>query len=892
MRAGSADDWHGLSGEAVLARVELRPSGLDPAEAERRLAAVGPNALPAAPPVHPFLRFLAQFRNTLIYVLLAGAAAAAAVGHVVDAAVILVVVVVNAIVGFVQEGRAEQSLRAIRDLISPEAAVLRGGVRRTIGVEGLVPGDVVLLEAGERVPADLRLLRARGLSIDEALLTGESVTASKGTAEVAADAPLGDRAGMAYSGTLVTTGQGTGVVVATGARTEIGRISGMIRDVEPMETPLLRQIDRFAVSFTRVVLAAAVALFLFAVFVRGFDWAEALISVVALVVGVVPEGLPAVLTITMAIGVRRMAARRAVVRRLPAVETLGAVSVICTDKTGTLTRNEMTVRHVLVEGHDVRVAGEGYAPEGPLAAANHDDDAAAIAALAPILSCGLICNDATLRRDADGWTAVGDPMEAALVALAMKTGLDPAHARAEWVRRDEIPFDAEHRYMATLQEGPNGEGLVQVKGAPEVILAMSGADGGPWEARIRELAAGGERVLGFAARRLPAAPARLAPADLEAGMGFLGLMGFLDPPRPEAVAAIAECRSAGVSVKMITGDHVDTALAIGRQLGLADRLEAMTGTEVDALDDRALAAVVPRVAVFARASPAHKLRIVRALQSDGAIVAMTGDGVNDAPALKQADVGTAMGRSGTEAAREASEIVLLDDNFASIVAAVREGRTVYDNIRKVISWVLPTNGGEAVAVITAILAGFALPMSPTQILWVNLITSVTLGLVLAFEPPEPGVMARPPRAARAPLLSPFLVWRVALVSVLMAAAALFVFFGALGRGDPIEYARTLVVNTVVVAEIFYLFNVRYLHMRSLTWRGALGTPAALAAIAAVVAGQFAFTYAPFMQAIFDSRPVGFADGATIIAIGIGLMLLLEIEKLAMRRLGLFAELGA
>jgi magnesium-transporting ATPase (P-type) len=886
-------DWHALSSDEALARLGSGTAGLDHAEASRRLASVGPNALPEPPPVHPVRRFLAQFNNALIFVLLAGALAAALLGHGIDSAVILFVVVVNAIVGFIQEGRAEQALKAIRDLISVHAVVLRGGKRQQIGVGQLVPGDIVLIEAGDRVPADLRLLRVRGLSIDEALLTGESLTAAKQETPVAPDAPLGDREGMAFSGTLVATGQGTGVVVATGPRTEIGQISRMIADVAPMETPLLRQIDRFAKGFTGVVVSCGIGLFLFAVLVRDFAWADALIAVVALIVGVVPEGLPAVLTITMAIGVRRMAARRAVVRKLPAVETLGAVSVICTDKTGTLTRNEMMVRHVLVAGHDVHVAGAGYEPTGALTVENHDDDAAAIASLAPILTCGLMCNDATLRHDeGDAWSVLGDPMEGALVALAMKAGLDPAHARAEWPRRDEIPFDAAHRYMATLHEAPDGSGLILVKGAPEVILGMAGAASGPWAARIPELAAEGERVLGFAAKRLPTRPARLAAEDLDAGVEFLGLMGFLDPPRPEAVAAIAECRSAGIAVKMITGDHVDTAVAIGRQLGLDDRLEAMTGAGVDALSDDELARAVPRVAVFARTSPEHKLRIVRALQTDGDIVAMTGDGVNDAPALKQADVGTAMGRKGTEAAREASEMVLLDDNFASIVAAVSEGRTVYDNIRKVIAWTLPTNGGEALAVIVAILAGFALPMSATQILWVNLILTVTLGLVLAFEPPEPGVMARPPRDAHAPLLSPFLVWRVAVVSLLMATAVLFVFFFSLGRGDALEYARTMVVNMVVAAEIFYLFNVRYLHIRSLTWRGALGTPAVLTAIAAAVIGQIAFTYAPFMHAVFDSRPLAVADGAMLVAIGAGLMLLLEVEKAAMRRLGVFRELAA
>ena len=881
--------WHALDAAETLARLETGADGLGAAEAARRKEIYGPNALPAPPGVHPLRRFLAQFNNALIYVMLAGATAAALLSHWVDAGVILVVIIANAIVGFIQEGKAEQALKAIGDLIAPHATVVRDGERTTVGVAELVPGDIVLLEAGDRVPADLRLIKARALAIDEAMLTGESVTAAKREESVAAEADLGDREDMAYSGTLVATGQGTGVVVATGQATEIGRISGLLSAVAPMETPLLRQIDRFARSFTVVVLAGAIALLVFSVFFRGFAWADALIAVVALTVGVVPEGLPAVLTITMAIGVRRMAARRAVVRRLPAVETLGAVSVICTDKTGTLTRNEMTVRHVLVPGHDVLVAGAGYEPRGALTVENHDDDSAAHAAAQPILGCGLLCNDASLAEAAGGWSAVGDPMEAALVALAMKAGLDPEHVRGEWPRRDEIPFDAAHRYMATLHEGPQGEGLILVKGAPEVVLAMAG-ETGDWTGRIAGLAADGERVLGFAAKRLPAAPARLTAADLDEGVAFLGLMGFLDPPRPEAVAAIAECRSAGVAVKMITGDHAATAVAIGRQLALDDRLVAMTGAEVDALDDDELAKAAPGVAIFARTSPEHKLRIVRALQRDGAIVAMTGDGVNDAPALKQADVGTAMGQKGTEAAREAAEMVLLDDNFASIVAAVSEGRTVYDNIRKVISWTLPTNGGEALAVIVAIVAGFALPMSATQILWVNLLSTVTLGLVLAFEPPEPGVMTRPPRPAGAPLLSPFLVWRVVVVSGLMAVASLFVFFLALSRGDALEYARTLVVNMVVVAEIFYLFNVRYLHMRSLTFKGALGTPGVIAAIVAVVIAQIAFTYAPFMQAIFDSRPVRLADGAMIVAIGAGLMLLLEAEKLAFRRLGFFREL--
>ncbi|MEX2240455.1 MAG: HAD-IC family P-type ATPase [Burkholderiales bacterium] len=881
-------DWHAIPAQEALRALASGPQGLSAGEAAERLKRHGPNALPEAPRRHPILRFLAQFNNALIYFLLVAAAAAAILAHFIDAAVIAAVVVVNAVIGFVQEGKAEAALEAMRRMISPRASVRRDGARQSVAVAELVPGDLVLLEAGDRVPADLRLVRARGLLIDEALLTGESVAAEKLEEPVAADAPLGDRRGMAYSGTLVAAGQASGVVVATGMRTEIGRISSLLQSVEQLTTPLLRQINRFGLIFTWVALAVSAVVFAFAVGVRGYGWPEALMAVVALAVGAVPEGLPAVITITLAIGVQRMAARNAIIRRLPAVETLGATSVICSDKTGTLTRNEMTATRVIAGGHHVAVSGSGYAPEGDLEAVGHDDDAAAIAAAAPLVRCGLLCNDAQLRQRDGAWTVEGDPMEGALVALAMKTGLNPEHARAEWPRLDEIPFDAAHRYMATLHRGPDGDAVAYVKGAPEPLLAMAGLgdeEREAWAKRIAEAASAGERVLGFACKRLPGAQQRLRKADVASELEFLGIAGFIDPPREEAIAAVAECRAAGIEAKMITGDHAATAATIARQLRLADDPQAVTGAELDAMDEVEFAEAVGRSTVFARTSPEHKLRIVRALQAGGAVVAMTGDGVNDAPSLKQADVGVAMGIKGTEAAKEAAEMVLADDNFASIVNAVHEGRTVYDNIRKVIAWTLPTNGGEALTVIAAIAFGFVLPVSAVQILWINLVTSVTLGLVLAFEPAEPGVMRRPPRPPQAPLLSPFLLWRVALVSFLFLGAALAMFFHSLARGNDLETARTLVVNMLVVMEIFYLFNVRYLHQASITPRGALGTPAVLIALAAVIVAQLAFTYAPFMQLWFATRPVSLADGAMIVGIGVVMLLLLEGEKWLLRRLG-------
>ncbi|HEX5262281.1 MAG TPA: HAD-IC family P-type ATPase, partial [Phenylobacterium sp.] len=736
-----ARGWHALSGEAVLARLDTRLEGLEDTEVTARLAQFGPNTLPQAPRVHPVLRFLSHFNSALIYFLLASVVAAFLLGHVVDACVILAVVLVNAVIGFVQEGRAEQALGAIQKLISPSASVIRGGLRTSTPAERLVPGDLVLIEAGDRTPADLRLLRAHALTIDESLLTGESVTSEKRDAPVADAAPLGDRSDMAFSGTLVVAGQGMGVVVETGSRTQIGRVSKLVADVEPMSTPLLRQMNAFARQFTIFVAIGAALLFAVAVFVRGVDWADALIAVVALSVGVIPEGLPAVITITLAIGVQRMSRRNAAIRKLAAVETLGATSVICTDKTGTLTRNEMTVRHISLETHQLDVSGAGQSPVGTLSAPEGDDEAA-IAAAQPILACGALCGDAVLREGPSGWKAEGDPMEGALAAVAMKAGLDPQHIRAAWPRVDQIPFDATYRYMATLHRGPAGECVAYVKGAPEAVLAMGGADQAEWLGRCAARAEFGERLLGFGMKRFAPGQPGISANDLTEGVQFLGVMGFIDPPREESVAAVAECRSAGIQIKMITGDHQATALAIARQVRLADNPKATTGAEVDRCSDEELVAVVRDVSVFARTSPESKLRIVRALQSGGAVVAMTGDGVNDAPPLKQASVGIAMGLKGTEAAKEAAEIVLLDDNFASIVAAIHEGRTVYDNIRKVIAWTLPTNGGESLGVIAAILLGFALPMTATQILWINLMLAGSLGLALAFEPSEPGVMSR------------------------------------------------------------------------------------------------------------------------------------------------------
>ena len=880
--------WHALPAADIFTALETRPEGLVAQEAVIRKERYGPNKLAKTKHESKIIRFLRQFNNVLIYVMFVGAILAASIGHFTDAVVIMIVVFVNAIIGYIQEGKAEQALDAIGKMINPRATVIRDGRRSVIAAEDIVPGDLVLLEPGDRVPADLRMVRARNLRIDEAVLTGESVPVDKDVESAAPDASLGDRSSMAFSGTFVAAGNGTGIAVTTGGSTELGRISALVGTIETLTTPLLRQMAVFARRITFVILGVSLVVFLFAIFVRGFAWPEAFMVMVSMAVGAVPEGLPAVMTITLAIGVRRMAKRHAIIRRLPAVEALGSVSVICSDKTGTLTRNEMTVRTVVTAAKTFEVTGVGYRPEGGFETDGYLVDPADDATLQEAARAAILCNDAALHQ-ADGiWHVEGDPMEGALVSLGVKAGHDWALLGKQLPRTDEIPFDTQHRFMTTLHHSHDGKAFAYIKGAPERVLQMCAkqrVSGGDeeldksfWRARTDEIAGQGQRVLAVAVKTMPQGQREFDFANVENGATMLGMLGLIDPPREEALEAVKDCHSAGIDVKMITGDHAATAGAIARLLKLADVPKVMTGHDIDRLDDEDLKKVAREATVFARTSPEHKLRLVMALQAGGAVTAMTGDGVNDAPALKRADIGVAMGRKGTEAAKEAAEMVLADDNFASIVAAVREGRTVYDNLRKVIEWTLPTNGGEVSAIIVAIALGLTLPITPIQLLWINLATGITLGLALAFEPTEPGTMQRPPRGAHAPLLSGFLLWRVVFVSLLFMVGTFVIFYSALSRGLSLETARTMVVNTIVVMEIFYLFSVRYVHGPSITWQGVLGTPAVLIGVALVVAMQFAFTYAPFMQAVFHTEPVSLLDGLRIVGIGITLLLIVELEK--------------
>ncbi|MFM1816730.1 MAG: hypothetical protein RLZ98_3425 [Pseudomonadota bacterium] len=892
--------FHAMSAAAVLDATHATDKGLSANEAARRLEAYGANRLPEAPPRNPFMRFLAQFHNVLIYVLLASAAVTAALAHVVDTIVILAVVVVNALIGFIQEGRAEQAMEAIRGMLAPRSSVLRDGQRQTVDAAHLVSGDIVLIEAGDRVPADLRLIEARGLKAEEAILTGESVPVDKTTAQVEAGTALGDRSSMLFSGTLVSAGTGRGVVVATGAGTQIGRISGMLSRVETLTTPLVHQMDVFAKWLTVFILLVAGSLLAYGYFVGHLPFSELFMVIVGLSVAAIPEGLPAVLTIALAVGVQAMAKRNAIIRRLPAIETLGSVSVICSDKTGTLTRNEMVAASLAAAGYDYVVDGNGYAPEGAVRWNDTDARPDAHPLLVEFARAASLCNDAVLRQHDTAWRVEGDPMEGALKALAgkiMRRGSEPF---ANWARTDAIPFDAAHRYMAVLHHDHEGHASIHVKGAPEAVLAMSAdqhtatldrvpLDRDYWHRMVDSMAAGGQRVIAVAVRAVPSSHTVLNTADLEGQLTFIGLIGLIDPPRTESIDAVAECHAAGIRVKMITGDHAATARAVAKQIGLRNTDLVLTGADIDSMGDGELAEAAVNTDIFARTSPSHKLRLVTALQSRGLTVAMTGDGVNDAPALKRADAGVAMGLKGSEAAKEAADFVLADDNFSSIASAVREGRTVYDNIKKVIGWTLPTNAGEAATIILALLAGLSLPITAVQILWINLITATTLGLALAFEPSEPGTMRRPPRQRNEPLLTGALIWHMVLVATLFVACVFGIYAYAIDRGYRVEVAQTMAVNMLVVLEIFHLFFVRNIHGTSLTWAAARATPVVWTCVIVVTAAQFAVTYLPPLQILLGTAPVPFNDGLLIVFIGVIFFAILEAEKqmrLALRPLTL------
>ncbi len=896
------EPWHHLSIDAVLHGLETdTAAGLSSAAVAARRQQHGPNVLTSRRGHGPLVRFLLQFHQPLIYILLVAAGVTAALEDWVDAAVILAVVLVNAIVGFVQEGKALQAIEALGQTLVTEATVFRDGRKERIDASGIVPGDIVLLQSGDKVPADLRLVRCRDLQAAEAALTGESVPIEKVVDPLSEKSPLADRKNMAYASTLVTYGQATGVVVAIGDATEVGRISGLIASADDIQTPLTRLIARFSHVLLVAILAVSAAVFVYGV-VQGSDVAEMFKTAVALAVSAIPEGLPAAVTIMLAIGVAKMADRRAIVRKMPAVETLGSTTVICSDKTGTLTQNQMTVTTLVAGGHSHSVSGSGYAPEGSVTTADGGEaisvsPADGTQAVVECLRAGLLCNDSRLVHEGHEWLVEGDPTEGALIVAAAKAGLSATALHEALPRLDSIPFESELQYMATLHgQAEDQPRLVYAKGSVEAILGRCSS---AWDARghsgpldtdaviasVSRLAADGLRVLAFARKELAAGTSGIRHDDVAGDMVFLGLQAMMDPPRPEAIEAVATCQAAGIRVKMITGDHAITAAAIAGRLGIDGAIlpdgqpaTAVTGIELERITDADLPDTADRVSVFARVAPEQKLRLVRALQSRGNVVAMTGDGVNDAPALKQADIGVAMGKGGTDVAREASDMVLTDDNFASIEAAVEEGRGVFDNLTKFFVWTLPTNGGEALTIIGAILVGTSLPIAPVQILWINMTTAILLGLMLAFEPKEPGIMDRPPRDPKAPLLSPDIVKRIGLVSLLLSAGAYGVFLWLRRWHDAsLEEARTAATTVFVIGEMFYLFNCRSLS-RSMFEIGLFtNRPAILGSVAMIVL-QVLFTQTPLMNRLFHTRPLSLETWGVILLFGVILFTIIEIEK--------------
>ena len=887
-----APDWHWMSQEDVLDALSTSKSGLPADEAKKRLDQYGPNRLRQAKKTSAWVRLLLQFHNPLIYVLLVTAGVTGLLQHWVDTGVILGVVIINAIIGFIQEWKAEKAIESLTSLLSPTAITLRDGKKAGVPATELVPGDVVLLQSGDKTPADLRLLKQKNLQVDEAALTGESLRVEKTSEQLQGEVPLAEQRNLAFAGTLVLTGTATGVVVTTGDTTQLGRIAGMLSEVTTVDTPLIQRLAYFSKVITLAIIVLCVLVFVIGILL-GQGALQMLMAAVALAVSAIPEGLPAIMTIALAIGVKRMAARNAVIRKLPAVESLGSATVICTDKTGTLTRNEMTVTQVVIRGREFTVAGSGYAPDGTIN--DGDKNSAAvdqIPALKDLLTAGALCNDAGLRQQDGKWKVDGDPTEAALLVLAEKAQLSHDDLETAWPRTDVIPFESELQYMATLHHDPSGSAVVYIKGSPERVLSLCGyesdhqtkVDADFWHAKAANMADKGMRVLAIAQKHVDAQQTNIDHEDQQSDFALLGLVGMIDPPREEAIEAVRKCRAAGIQTKMITGDHVATATAIARKVGIDIDHGSLTGSDLDKLSDQEFDETVARTNVFARVSPAHKLRLVQALQRQGEVVAMTGDGVNDAPALKQADIGVAMGLIGTDVSRESAEMVLLDDNFASIETAVEEGRTVFSNLVKTILFILPTNGGECLTLVAALFLGTMLPILPLHILWINLVTTVALAITLAFDPVDDDVMRRPPRDPQAPLIDRHLVWRITYVSVLMALGTFGLFFYELENGNSIEIARAVAVNVIVFFEVAYVFNCRHLSDSVLNRRGFFGNRIVWWGVLAVVIFQLLFTYWPVMNSLFSVEPLDLWMWLRVLGASLLLLLLVEAEKAVTRRM--------
>lgn len=899
------DQAHSATAESLFALLNSSEQGLTSVEATARRETWGANQLPVKAPIPVWRRWLRQFHNLFIYVLLISALISLVLGHWVDAGVIAAVMIINASIGFIQEGKAEAALRAIRSLSVSHSLAMRDGVNLTIDSSQLVPGDVVLLEAGDRVPADMRLFVCKNLHCDEALLTGESHPASKTILPLAADKPLAERSNMAFMGSIVTFGSAQGLVTHTGTRTQVGTINQLVQQVTLVETPLQTQLAQLARQLTLVILVVTSFTFAVGLLARNYSLAAMFQGAIGIAVAAIPEGLPAIVTIALALGVERMAHKHALVRRLAAVEVLGSVDVICTDKTGTLTANAMTARQLVTTNKRYSITGEGYSPAGEIHPETPNDIKTTGDTETPnkevdhlvdkACYIALLSSQANLTQNKAEWILHGDPTEGALLVLALKHGLVTADVLRAFPRIDTLPFETEKRYMASLHKTHADKREtalfgheMAIKGAPDRLLSLCqqqlGTQGAEpinhsyWQDQLHRMARQGMRVMALAYKPIAPEQYELTHADMQAGLVMVALVGISDPPRAEALEAIATCHQAGIRVLMITGDNPMTAAAIGRELGLnSDKV--MTGAELDALNPEAFSTVAETVDIFARTSPANKLQLVKALQAQQHTVAMTGDGVNDAPALRRADIGVAMGLKGTDAAREASAFVLTDDNFATIARAVSEGRTIYDNIRKAVAFILPTDLAEASIIVVAILFGWLLPITPVQILWINTITAITLTLALVFETGEANIMRRPPRPRQQGLVSLNLLYRILLVGGLGAATVFGLFSWKLQQpGVSIETARAVAVNALIIFECFYLLGARSLYdsiWHARYWQGI--TPVLLA-IALSILLQLGFTYLPASQALFGVTSLSLSDWLVMTVISCPILLLIELEK--------------
>ena len=881
----SEQRWHQISVDDVAKylKTDLN-AGLPAADVSQRQEADGFNELKGKKGKSAIARFLMEFNQPLIYILLVAGGITLLLKDWVDAGVILGVTVINAVIGFIQESKAEDAIAALAKSVSTDATVIRDGKKVQINSRELVIGDLVLLSSGDKVPADLRLVTLRDLQVSESALTGESVPVQKNVEALTTDTVLADRLNMVYASSLVTFGQAKGIVVAIANQTETGRISQLIEQSTNLETPLTRKIKQFSKKLLYVVLGLSAFTFV-VVIGKGGTWTDGFKGAVALAVSAIPEGLPAVVTVTLAIGVGQMANRHAIIRKLPAVETLGSTTVICSDKTGTLTENQMTVQGIYAGEVSYVVTGVGYQAEGAILENDQPVEVSQIDTLQDCLQCGLLCNDSHLQEQDGQLTVVGDPTEAALIVSASKAGLTLPDLEQIQPRLDTIPFESQFQYMATLHQHREVANFhtIYVKGSAEAILQRSSYQldrhgenidlkRSQIEQVVDQMASQGLRVLAFAKKEIPDQKQGINHDDIDDDLVFLGLQGMIDPPRTEAIAAVRACYSAGIQVKMITGDHALTAAAIAKQMGLSQDQEALvfTGKQLGEMDDQALAKAVEASNVFARVAPEQKLRLVEALQAKGEIVAMTGDGVNDAPALKQADIGIAMGITGTEVAKESADMVLTDDNFASIEAAVEEGRTVYSNLIKTISFILPVNGGEALTILGGILAGANLPILPVQILWVNMVSSVALSATLAFEPKVKGMMKRSPIRSDQPLLTGQLLWRILIISIFNLIAVFGMFEWILQTTNNIELARTMAVHTLVASESFYLLSISQFVPSLLTYfkdRTSPITYIPAIGIVCVFILQIFFSQISFVNPLFDTQALSLLQA--VICIGVG-----------------------